>query len=344
MEQWLMAHSGKRQMRVLVTDYAWPSPDIERAILEAAGIEMQLAERGDADELARLARGADAILSCWKPIPASVLDQADACVLISKFGTGIDNIDLVRATELGIIVCNIPDFCLDEVSDHAMALLLAAARRIVRFDQEVRQGEWQPRRGQALQRLRGRTLGVVGYGGIAKRLIPKARAFGLDVVVYSPRLAAGVIEPGVRAAQTLHEMLRVADFVSIHAPANAETRGLFDAEALGAMKPGAWLINTSRGALVDQEALIAALQAGELGGAALDVLAQEPPDPASPLLTMENVILTPHAAFASQQAIEDLQRRAAMAVVRTLGGELPDNIVNPAVLQSPVLRFPNFPG
>ncbi len=338
-----MSHGSKnRQTRVLVTDYAWPSPDIERGILDAAGIDMLLAERGDAGELARLAPGVDAILSCWKPIPASVLDEADACVLISKFGTGVDNIDLARATELGIIVCNIPDFCLDEVSDHAMALLLAAARRIVPFDREVRQGEWQPRKGQALQRLRGRTLGIVGYGGIAKTLIPKARAFGLDVVVYSPRLSAGSIEPGVVATNTLHDMLADADFVSIHAPANAETRGMFDASAFATMKSGAWLINTSRGALVDEEALIAALQEGKLGGAALDVLAQEPPDPASPLLTMQNVILTPHAAFASQQAIEDLQRRAAMAVVQTLGGELPNNIVNPAVLHSPSLRFPKI--
>ncbi|MGD9710975.1 MAG: C-terminal binding protein [Thermomicrobiales bacterium] len=328
-----------RNTSVLVTDYAWPSLDIERGILEPAGIEIVLAERGDEDELALLARGVDAILSCWKPISASVLDSAERCQLISKFGTGVDNIDVERATELGILICNVPDFCIDEVSDHAMALLLAAARRIVPFDAEVRQGVWQPRRGQALQRVRGRTLGVVGYGSIARALIPKARVFGLEVIVFSPRIQSGPIETGVVATNSLHEMLDVADFVSIHAPATAETRRMFDAAAFAAMKEGAWLINTSRGALVDEDALIEALQSGRLGGAALDVLAQEPPDPANPLLQMANVVLTPHAAFASQQAIEDLQRRAAEAVVQVMNGELPQNIVNPEVVASSALRF-----
>jgi len=328
-----------KRRRVLITDYAWPSLEIERDILESAGIELIIAETGDEEELTQLVPAVDAILSCWRPISAAVLDHATSCRLISKFGTGVDNIDVQRATELGIIVCNIPDFCLDEVSDHAMALLLAAARRVVPFDREVRRGEWQPRRGQSLQRLRGRTLGVVGYGTIAQALIPKARAFGLNVVVYAPRLAAGSIEPGVTASSSLPDLLAIADFVSIHAPATAETRGMFDAAAFAAMKEGAWLINTSRGALVDEDALIVALQSGQLGGAALDVLAQEPPDPANPLLTMDNVLLTPHAAFASQQAIEDLQRRAAKAVVTGLGGKLPANIVNSAVLGSEALRL-----
>ncbi len=324
---------------VLVTDYAWPSLDIERSVLEPAGIELVIAERGDEAELAALAPDVDAILSCWKPLTPAVLDRAEKCLLISKFGTGLDNIAVDHATRLGIIVSNVPDFCLDEVSDHAMALLLACARRIVPFVEETRRGEWNPRNAHALRRVRGKRLGVVGYGGIARTLVPKARAFGMEVVVYTPRLEPGTIEDGVTATNDLHQMLGAADVVSIHAPATAETHHLIDRAALAAMKPGAWLINTSRGALVDEAALIEALREGRIAGAALDVLEQEPPDPDNPLLSMPNVLTTPHAAFSSQEALEELQRKAATRVVEVMRGDLPGYIVNPEVLESDALRL-----
>jgi D-3-phosphoglycerate dehydrogenase len=328
-----------RQPVALVTDYAWPSLDVERSVLEPQGIELLVAERGDEEELAALAPQADAILSCWKPLTASVLDRADNCLLISKFGAGLDNIALNHATRLGIIVCSVPDYCLDEVSDHAMALLLACARRIVPFVAETRAGEWNPRNGHALRRIRGRTLGVIGNGAIARTLIPKARAFGMEVIAYTPRLQPGELAPGVTATNDLDALLGTSDFVTIHAPATSETHHLIDARALAAMKPTAWLINTSRGALVDEDALIAALQEGRIAGAALDVLAREPPAPDNPLLTMPNVLLTPHAAFASHESLEELQRKAATRVVEALGGTLPGSIVNPEVLNSPALRF-----
>jgi D-3-phosphoglycerate dehydrogenase len=333
-----MSESTKRPV-VLITDYAWPDLDIEQSMLEPLGVELAVAQRGDEAELMELVPDADVILSCWKPLTPRTLDRAGRCTLISKFGTGLDNIAVEHATQLGILICNVPDFCLDEVSDHAMALLLACARRIVPFTGETRAGDWNPKNAHALRRLRGKTLGIVGYGAIAKTLIPKARAFGMEIVVYTPRIQPGQIELGVTATNDLHAMLGASDFVTIHAPATPETHHLIDAHALAAMKSTAWLINTSRGALIDEPALIAALQNGTIAGAALDVLAQEPPDPANPLLSMPNVLVTPHAAFSSRESLEDLRQKACQRVIEVLRGELPQRIVNPEVLDSPELRF-----
>jgi D-3-phosphoglycerate dehydrogenase len=333
-----MSESDRRPV-VLITDYAWPDLDIERSVLEPLVVELVVAQRGDEAELTQLVPNADVILSCWKPLTPRTLDLAGRCTLISKFGTGLDNIAVEHATKLGILICNVPDFCLDEVSDHAMALLLACARRVVPFVGETRDGEWNPKNAHALRRIRGKTLGIVGYGAIARTLIPKARAFGMEIVVSTPRMQTGPIEPGVTATNDLHAMLGVSDFVTIHAPATAETHHLIDADALAAMKPTAWLINTSRGALIDESALIAALQNGTIAGAALDVLAQEPPDPANPLLSMPNVLVTPHAAFSSRESLEDLRHKACQRVAEVLRGELPQRIVNPEVLDSPGLRF-----
>jgi D-3-phosphoglycerate dehydrogenase len=333
-----MRESDRRPL-VLITDYAWPDLDIERSVLEPLGVELAVAQRGDESELMELVPDADVILSCWKPLTPRVLDRAGRCTLISKFGTGLDNIAVEHATQLGILICNVPDFCLDEVSDHAMALLLACARRIVPFTSETRAGEWNPKNAHSLRRIRGKTLGIIGYGAIAKTLIPKARAFGMEIMVSTPRLQPGPIEPGITATNDLHALLGASDFVTIHAPATEETRHLIDADALAAIQPTAWLINTSRGALIDEPALIAALQNGTIAGAALDVLAQEPPDPANPLLSMPNVLVTPHAAFSSQESLEDLRHKACQRVVEVLRGDLPQRIVNPEVLELPGLRF-----
>ena len=323
----------------LVTDYAWPTLDIERAILEAAGIDLLVADRGDEAELVALAPRADAILTCWQKVTPAVLDAAGRCRIVARYGIGLDNIAVAHATRLGIPVTNVPDFCLEEVSDHAMALLLAIARRIVPFAAETRAGTWDPRLAQQLPRVRGRALGLVGYGAIARTLVPKARGFGLEVLAWTPRLTPGPLADGATAVASLNELLARADYVSIHAPLHAETRGLIGAPELAAMKPDAWLINTSRGPIVDEGALDAALREGRIGGAALDVLAQEPPDPASPLLALANVIVTPHVAFSSADAVADLQRKAATRVVEALRGEVPACLVNPAVLADPACRL-----
>ncbi|MCC6790482.1 MAG: C-terminal binding protein [Thermomicrobiales bacterium] len=322
---------------VLVTDRAWPDLAVERDVLEPLGVEL-IDFAGDDAAMIALGPRLDAILTCWRQMPPELLDNAPACRMVSRYGIGLDNIPVARATELGMVVTNVPDFCLDEVSDHAMALLLAAARRIVAFAGETAQGTWRPAVGGELGRLRGRTLGIVGYGNIGRALAPKARAFGLNVLVYTPRLTPGPLAAGVTAAGSLDELLGAADFVSLHLPANEQTRHLIDEPALRAMKPTAWLINTSRGAIVDEAALVRALDEGWIAGAALDVLASEPPPADHPLLGRPDTIVTPHVAFASAEAMVELRRRAAEHVAHVLRGERPPHIVNPAVLAQSNLR------
>jgi D-3-phosphoglycerate dehydrogenase len=325
--------------KVLITDYAWPTLDIERAILTAVDAELIVAQTGEELELIQLAPQTDAILTCWKRVTAAVLDAAPHCRLVSRYGIGLDNIAVDRATALGMLVTNVPDFCRDEVSDQVMALLLALARRIVPFANQTRNGVWNLQTGRAIPRLRGQTLGLIGYGNLARALVPKALGFGLKIMAYTPRLAQDALAPFGVATNDLDFLLREADYVSIHAPLTPATRGMIDARALRLMKPSAFLINTARGAIVDEGALFTALQEGWIAGAALDVLAQEPPPPDHPLLTLDNVIITPHTAFYSQAAIAELAHKAAAHVAQVLGGETPTNLVNPMVLTQSNCRF-----
>jgi D-3-phosphoglycerate dehydrogenase / 2-oxoglutarate reductase len=324
---------------VLVTDYAWPSLGIERAILAELDAGLLVAETGSEAELVSLAPEADAILTNWVRVPEAALEAAPRCCIVARYGVGVDNIPVERATELGILVANVPDFCLDEVSDHAIALLLACARRIVGFDRSTSAGSWNLDLAPGLPRLRGQTLGLVGYGNIARALVPKARGLGLRLLAQTPRLKEGAVD-GVECTPDLDRLLAESDYVSLHAPATPDTRGLIGRRELQAMKPTAYLINTSRGSLVDEDALVEALREGWIAGAAVDVLVSEPPSPDHPLLALENAIVTPHAAFYSETAIEELQAKAAHNVAGALRGEVPDTTVNRAVLEQPNFRLP----
>jgi D-3-phosphoglycerate dehydrogenase / 2-oxoglutarate reductase len=325
---------------VLVTDYAWPSLDIERELLAEVGAELLVAGTGDEEELAGMAPPVDAILTNWKQVPAAALDVAPDCLVVSRYGVGVDNIPVARATELGILVVNVPDFCREEVSDHAMALLLACARRIVAFARATHEGRWDlAGPGRGLPRISEQTLGLVGFGSIARALVPKARGFGMRVIAYSPRLQPALTEAGVELTNDLGYVLAASDYVSLHAPATPQTHGLIGEKQLRLMKPTAYLVNTSRGALVDEDALLRALSEGWIAGAALDVLNQEPPPPEHPLLRLDSVIVTPHAAFYSETAIAELQAKAAGNVAAVLRGDVPASVVNPEVLEQPNLRL-----
>lgn len=325
--------------QVLITDYAWPTLDLERDVLEAVGAELQVAQTGDATELIRLAPQADAILTCWRQIPEAALEAATRCLIVSRYGIGLDNIPVQRATELGILVTNVPDFCLEEVSDHVMALLLASARQIDPFVHKTRRGVWSQKADRPIPRLRGQTLGLIGYGNLARAVVPKALGFGLRIIAYTPRLSPAALDPFGTATNDLDFLLRESDYVSLHVPLTGETRGLIDERALRLMKPTAVLINTSRGAVVDEAALVRALQEGWIAGAALDVLTQEPPAPDHPLLAQQNVLVTPHIAFYSETAIAELAQRAAENVAQVLRGEVPTHVVNKSVLGQPNLRL-----
>lgn len=323
---------------VLITDYAWPLLDIERKILAEVDAELLLADTGDEEEIISLAPKADAILTNWKKVPAAALDAAPNCLVVSRYGVGVDNIPVEHATSLGVLVTNVPDFCVEEVSDHAMALLLACARRITCFDRATRAATWDLDLVRALPRLRGQTLGLVGFGNIARTLAPKALGFGLRVLAYTPRVKAG-LQDGVELTNDFARLLAKSDYLSLHAPATPATQGLIGERELRAMKPTAYLINTSRGALIDEQALTRALHENWIAGAALDVLAQEPPHPDHPLLASEKTIITPHTAFYSETSIAELETKAATNVAEVLRGRLPATVVNPAVIRSSNYRL-----
>jgi D-3-phosphoglycerate dehydrogenase len=327
------------QYHVLVTDYAWPALEIERRILAEVGAELIIAETGEAAELIALAPQADAILTCWQQVPPQALAVAEKCLIVSRYGIGLDNIPVAQATELGMLVTNVPDFCLEEVSDHTMALLLACARRVGQFARATHKGTWNLSAGRPMPRLRGQTLGLIGYGNIAQVLVPKALGFGLKIIAYTPRLPNDALQPFGTATNDLDFLLQQADYVSIHTPLTAETQQLIDARALRQMKSSAYLINTSRGAIIDETALHQALSEGWIAGAALDVLSQEPPPADHPLLALENVIATPHAAFYSETAIDELETKAARNVAQVLRGEVPASVVNPAVMDQANYRL-----
>ena len=323
-------------MRVLVTDYTWPSLDVERAVLAEVGAELVIAESGDVTELVRLGRDVDAILTCFAKVSAEVLDAAPRCLTVARYGVGLDNIDVEHATRLGMVVSNVADYCMEEVADSALAGILALARRLLPLTRDVAAGGWGEKVPATGVRLRGKVLGLVGLGAIGRALVPRARAIGLDVVVLT---RSGGVGPGVRAVGSLDELLTQADVLSLHVPLTDETRGMIGAAQLAAMKPTAWLVNTARGPLVDTVALVNALERGALGGAVLDVTDPEPLPADHPLRTRDDVVLTPHTAFASDGSLAELASRAATNVADLLRGRLPSAVVNPQVLDSPALRI-----
>ena len=324
--------------RVLMTDYGWPSVELERKVLAEIGAELIVAETGAENELVALAPEADGILTNWKPTTGNVIQAARQCKVIGRTGIGVDNIDVDTATALGIVVTNVPTFCIDEVSDHAMALLLACARKVALLDRNVREGEWDRDVGPSMHRMRGQTLGIIGLGKIGEAIPPKAGAFGLEVLAYSPRLTPQIAQKHGVECTKLHELLARSDFITIHAPLTPETEGLIGKKELRQMKPTAFVINTSRGDIIDSTALHKALTEGWIAGAALDVLPQEPPTDDQPLLGLDNIVITPHAAFMSEESIYDLEIKAATAVAKVLTGQMPESVVNPEVLENPVLR------
>ena len=325
--------------RILITDYAWPDLEIEKEVLAAVEGEVMVAGGGSADEIIALAPQADAILTCWKDVPAEALDIAPNCRVVSRYGIGLDNIPIGRATELGMLVTNVPDFCLEEVSDHVMALLLATARQLFPLARTLERSGWTRETPRPIPRVKGQTLGLIGFGNIARALVPKALGFGLRVMAYTPRLRTEDAPPGVEVTNDLASLLAASDYVSIHCPLTEETAHLIDDAALAQMKQNALLINTSRGGLIDEGALVRALKEGRIAGAALDVTDPEPPSGDNPLLSLENVIVTPHAAFYSVAATAELARKAAENVVTVLRGEVPKTLVNAEVLDQENCRL-----
>ncbi|HZD17259.1 MAG TPA: C-terminal binding protein [Actinomycetota bacterium] len=314
---------------VVVTDHVFAHLDQEREILAAAGHELRYeGNLRTADEVREAVGPADAVLNCYAPIPAEVISATNGCRIVARYGIGLDTVDIPAASAMGIVVTNVPDYCIDEVSDHALALILALGRGIARLDRSVRAGSWDAMVARPLHRLRDETLGLIGFGRIARRLAEKAGPIGFRILATDPYLPSEVIGSAGVEPMDLPSLLERSDVVSVHAPLTEESRHLLGASELGRMRPGAFLINTSRGPLVDLDALLDALEAGRLGGAALDVLEEEPPDPDHPLLRRDDVVMTPHTAFYSEESMAEQQRKAAEQVVAALAGTMPSYAVN----------------
>jgi D-3-phosphoglycerate dehydrogenase len=308
---------------IAVTDSPFPSLDPARAALARIDPELRMAASSSANDILAVARDADAVLVTYAKLPGDLLRQLTRCKAIGRFGLGVDNIDIKAAAELGITVTYVPDYCMHEVSDHAIALLLALARKIALSNKLVQSGRWEMSAIVPIHRLAGQVLGLIGFGNIPRALAPKAKVLGLRVVAHDPYIPREVLASAGVEGMSFDDLLALADFVSIHAPLSPATRGLFDSQVFGKMKRGALLINTARGPLVDEDALTAALDSGHLGGAALDVVATEPLAANSKLIGRDNVILTPHTAFYSVEALNELQTKCASDVARVLCGEPP---------------------
>jgi len=316
--------------KVVLTDYVWESLEVEKKIL--AGLaELVPLQTKKPEEFIAQAADCDALLNTYAgPITAEVMEKMPKCKIIARYGIGVDTIDLDAATRAGIIVTNNPTYCIEEVAEHTMALLLACARKVAFYDRMVRGGRWAVPPGKPLFRLAGSTLGLVGFGNIARQVAVRAASFGMRVLYADPFVKEGQFaEPGRKVE--LNDLFRESDFVSVHPPLTPQTRKMIGDDALSRMKPGAFLINCSRGPVVDTEALVRALDARKIAGCALDTTDPEPlPDP-HPLRGRENVIINPHVAWYSETAMVGLQAGAPGEVRRALTGEWPVNVVNKVV-------------
>ena len=310
------------RFKVVVTDQIFPDVEVERALLADIDASLEVADGSLHDALAK-GRDADALLNTYLPLDADAFAQLERCRIVARYGIGVDNVDLDAASKAGVVVTNVPDYCVEEVATHALAMLLSLLRRLPQGDAKVRAGAWGLDGLRPMTRLSEVTVGLVGFGRIARRLGESLQVLGCRLIVHDPFLTPSDDLPPL---MSLEELLRTADAVSLHAPLTARTKGMIDASALALMPEHAVLVNTSRGPLVVLEALVTALREGRLRAAGLDVLPVEPP-PAGAVDDVPNLLLTPHTAFYSEQSVRESQTKAATQVIKVLTGKEPDYAV-----------------
>jgi D-3-phosphoglycerate dehydrogenase / 2-oxoglutarate reductase len=322
-----MPHAGGASMSAVKVAHVDPMGrrvDIESEVLASIGAELVAERCRTDDEVVALAGDADVLLCVAYPITESILSRCPNLKVIVRYGVGVDNVDLEAATARNVMVCNVPDYCIDEVANHTMALLLALNRRIVSLNDVTRRGERAVL--APMGALRGETLGLIGYGRLAQAVGERAVAFGLRLVAFDPYLSDA---PDGRVTMTsLEELLRTSDFVSVHVPLTTDTRNLIGADELAMMKPTAYLVSTARGGIVSEDALVDALEGGRIAGAGIDVWEREPVTAEHPLLALPQVIATPHVAYFSDRSAAALRRRVAEITVEALSGGQPLSVVN----------------
>ncbi|MCT7376655.1 C-terminal binding protein [Chelativorans salis] len=318
---------GDRAPVAVVIDAGYDQHTIEEDILKPYGFRViERACHGDAAAVVEAVREADAVLVRESPVTANAIDEMKHCRVIVRYGVGVDNIHRRRAAERGIYVANVPDYGVEEVSDHTLALLLSVLRRTAARDRAVREGMWNVARREPMHRIAGRTLGIIGYGRIGAAFHRKVSTLGFsETRVHDAN--GGVLPYGAVAAD-LDELIARSDVISLHLPLRPSTEKMISRERIAAMQPGTVIVNTSRGGLIDEESLVEALQSGHLGGAGLDVFADEPPAPDHPLLSTPNTVLSDHTAWYSEESVAELQTKAAQEVARVFAGEAPKHWVN----------------
>ena len=320
--------SNRGKFTVVVTDYDYPDLDIERRIITEAGGTLIPAQCRSEEEVIQKAKDAHGLLTQYAPISRKVIEALSQCRVIARYGIGVDNIDISAATQRKIVVVNVPSYCEEEVANHTLALILACVRKIFLFNQAIRKGNWDWKLGRPIVRLSEQKLGLIAFGKIAKMVARKARAFGFSLMGFDPYVSDEEFAAERVRKVDLDYLLKNSDIICVHAPLTQETRHMLGREEFKKMKSSSFLVNTSRGAVVDEKALYEALRGGQIAGAALDVLEEEPPGKDSPLLKLDNVIFTPHVAWYSESSLKELRAKAATDLVRVLEGKTPQGFVN----------------
>ncbi|RSL33964.1 C-terminal binding protein [Salibacterium salarium] len=320
--------------KVVITDYEFATLKPEEEVLEQAGVEFVKTQCKTEEEVIEACKNADGILNQYAPITRKVIEKLENCKIISRYGVGVNTIDVDAATKYGIIVANVTDYCMDEVSDHALSLIMACTRKVTKLNNEVKAGNWDFKVGVPMYRLRGRTLGLVGFGKIPQTLALKAQALGLNIVTYDPFVNEETAKQLNTEIVDLNTLCERSDVISVHAPLVESTRGMISKQQFSRMKKEAFIVNTARGPVIDEEALVEALHDNEIAGAGLDVVEEEPISSDSELLKMDNVILNPHVAWYSQEAQVELKTKTAQNVADVLNGKYPTYLFNPAVKEA----------
>src|SRR5690348_14688644 len=296
---------------IAFTENVFPTLDPALGELKRLNPDIRMSKSTNADDILAVGKDADAILVTYAKLTRDILTQLTRCKAIGRFGLGVDNIDLPACKAKGIAVNYVPDYCIREVSDHAMAMLLSLIRKIPLSNRLVQAGRWEMPAVVPIRRLEGTVLGLLGFGNIPRLVAPKAKAFGMKVIAYDPFAKDELFASAGVERVDLDALFARSDYISVHAPLTPQTRGLLNKDAFAKMKKGVCIVNTARGPLIDEDALVAALNAGQVGGAALDVVTTEPLAKDSPLLGRDNVIVTPHTAFYSIEALDELQSKCA---------------------------------
>jgi D-3-phosphoglycerate dehydrogenase len=330
-----------RQPKVVIADHDYGNLDIERPILEAAGARVVALQAKSEEDLFEEARDCDAIINQYARVGAATIDRMERCKVIARYGIGVDIVDVEAATRKGILVTNVRDYCTDEVADHAIGLWLALARKLVQYNAATHNGIWQWQTGRPIYRLRGRTMGIVSFGKIGQAIAQRAKAFGVSLIAYDPYLPRDVfLTKGVNRVGK-DEILERSDYLMMQVPMTPETLHFLGEAELSRMKQGSIIVNTGRGPTIDNRALYRALVRKQIAGAGLDDPEEEPAkrkrwDPSgNPLFSLDNVIVTSHVAYYSEESIRLARETAACEVARILKGERPLNPVNEVGLASP---------